>query len=283
MLLPFILQARRKFLFSIIADNSLYLVRLVTTIIFALTGYFSLNNSLWAFVIGGIAGIIIGLLFIKPDFLKTKPEISIYKNFFKFSGWIAVNRIISAISGRLDIQMLIVLAGSLSTGLYSIPSRLSGFIIVLTSSFSSVLAPRLAGFKDFEKEKKYIIKASLALIPIIFGLIVWILIAKPFILILFGYKYIDSVPVFQALALSMIPFVLTAPSVSAIIYSLKKTVYIGAFSFFQIIAIFVLNYYLIPIYGVFGPVITYAITNSILALYTWAIVVRHYWFSKRLS
>jgi O-antigen/teichoic acid export membrane protein len=173
--------------------------------------------------------------------------------------------------------MLAFFAGATATGFYSIPSRLASFIIVLTSSFAAVLAPRLAGFGDEEKEKAYILKSTLALLPIVAGVVFWILIAKPFILILFGEKYLPSVPVFQALAAAQIPFLVTAPAVAAIIYSMKKTVFIGAFSFFQIVAVFLLNYIFIPRYGPIGPTITFGITNTILALYTWFIVIRHYW------
>ena len=173
--------------------------------------------------------------------------------------------------------MLAFFAGATATGFYSIPSRLASFIVVLTSSFSAVLAPRLAGFGNKESEKTYIVKSTLALLPIIAGIILWIIIAKPFMVILFGEKYLPSVPVFQALAASMIPFVFTAPSVTAIIYAMKKTVYIGTFSFFQIVAIFLLNFIFIPKYGPIGPTITFGITNTILAIYTWVIVIRHYW------
>lgn len=280
MIFPSILQAKKKFLASIIADNSLYLVRLVVALIFMYLFGITINNSLFSFVVGGLVGAIIGFLFIGSNFIKTKPKLITYKKLLKFSGWIGVNRIISAVSGRLDVQMLTIMAGATATGLYSIPSRLSGFVVVLTSSFSGVLAPRLAGFNDKEKEKEYIKKATLALIPIIAGLILWIIIAKPFITILFGNKYLESVPIFQALTIAMIPFVFTAPSVSAIIYSIKKTIFIGVYSFFQLAAIFLLNFYFIPRFGVYGPTITFGITNMTLALYTWVIVIRHYWVNK---
>ena len=172
------------------------------------------------------------------------------------------------------------MAGALATGFYSIPSRLATFLVVLSSSFSSVLAPRLASFGDKDLERVYILKSTLALIPITVGVIVWILMAEPFILLLFGAKYLPSVPVFQALAASMIPFLFTVPSVTAIIYAMKKTVYIGAFSFFQLAAIFLLNFYFIPKYGPIGPTITFGITNTILAIYTWVVVIRHYWVKK---
>lgn len=280
MLLPFILQARKKFISSVISDNSLYLSRLAFTFGFMLLARITIENALLAFVLGGIVGTLVGIYLIKPNFLKSRPERQIYKKLIRFSGWIGVNRIISSISGRLDIQMLAILAGATATGLYSIPSRLAGFVTVLTSSLSGVLAPRLAGFGNKEEEKKYILKATLALFPIIIILIFWIIIAKPFILILFGNNYLDSVPVFRALVAAMIPFVFTAPSVTAIIYAMKKNIYIGAFSFFQLAAIFLLNLVFIPKYDTIGPTITFGITNTILAIYTWVIVIKHYWFEK---
>jgi len=280
MIFPFILQAKKRFVSSIISDNSLYLTRLIFTFGFMFLAKVTIENSLFSFIIGGVVGTIVSVFLIRPDFLKSKPEKEIYTKIIKFSGWIGVNRIISSISGRLDIQMLAILAGSTATGLYSIPSRLAGFVVVLTSSLSGVLAPRLAGFGNKEEEKKYIIKATLALLPIVAGLIFWIIIAEPFILILFGENYFDSIPVFRALIAAMIPFIFTAPSVSAIIYAMKKNVYIGLYSFFQIAAIFLLNLFFIPKYGPLGPTLTFGITNTILAIYTWVIVIRYYWGKK---
>lgn len=274
---PYILQAKKKFFESVIIDNAFYIARLLFVLGFYLIGGLTMSKAFWAFGAGFIVEGILILFYIKGDFLRSKPQKNEYKNLIKFSGWIGVNRIISSISGRLDIQMLAAMAGAMATGLYSIPSRLASFISVLAGSFSAVLAPRLASFGNKENEKTYIKKSLLALLPITGGIILWILAAKPFILILFGQKYIDSVPVFQALAASQIPFLFTAPSVSAIIYSMKKTIYIGAYSFFQVAAIFLLNLFFIPKFGVFGPTITLGVTNTILAIYTWTIVIRHYW------
>lgn len=274
---PSILQAKKKFLHSTILDNAFYLARLLFALAFFVIGGLTMSKAFWAFGAGFVVEGILVLVYLKTDFLRSRPRKDEYKNLLKFSGWIGVNRIISSVSGRLDVQMLAAMAGAVATGLYSIPSRLSSFIVVLSASFSSVLAPRLAGFGDREREKSYLIKSLLALIPITFGIVFWIIIAKPFILLLFGTKYLASVPVFQALAAAQIPFLFTVPSVTAIIYSMKKTVYIGAYSFFQIAIIFLLNFILIPKYGPFGPTITFAISNTILALYTWFIVIKHYW------
>jgi O-antigen/teichoic acid export membrane protein len=277
---PYILQARKKFLHSVIYDNAYYVGRLLFAFIFYLVGMLTIEKAFWAFGAGFVVTIIFTFIYIKTDFMKSKPTKETYVNLLKFSGWIGVNRLISSVSGRIDIQMLAAMAGAMATGLYSIPSRLASFIIVLSGSFSSVLATRLASFGDREKEKKYILKSTLALLPITAGIVLWIIIAKPFMLILFGEKYLPAVPVFQALAAAQIPFLFTSPAVSAIIYAMKKTVYIGVLSFFQLAAIFALNYYLIPKYGVFGPTITFGITNTLLAIYVWFQVIRYYWIKK---
>lgn len=276
-LLPYLLQARKMFFKSVLIDIAISLPKVIIPFLFIKFGVLSLNKTFLAYVVSlAIAGVV-GFIFTGVKFLSAKPKKQIYLDLAKFSGWLGVNRIVSSISGKLDVQMLAAMAGAVVTGLYAIPSRLASFISVLASSYSSVLAPRFAGFGDKEKEKKYLIKSCIPLIPIVFGLIFWIIIADPFITILFGDKYRDSVPVFQALTLAMLPFMFTVPSVTAIIYGMKKTKYIGWFSFFQISAIFSVNLIFIPIYGPYGPTLAFGLVNTVLALYTWIIVIKYYW------
>ena len=161
-------------------------------------------------------------------------------------------------------------------GQYSIASRLSSFVIVLSSSLGSVLSTRFARFNNKEEEKKYLIKSSLFILPIIFGVIIWILIAKPFVLILFGEKYYESIIIFKYLLFSMIPFVIATPAVTAIVHSMRKPIYIGVFSFIQVVMIFIFNVYFINLFNGIGPAIAFLITNSILAIYSWVIVFRYY-------
>jgi len=277
-LFPSILQAQRRFFQSVITDLSLAGGRVLLAFSFFIFGGLTLTKAFASFVGSTLFVVIVGFAFLGTGFLFVRVSKDIYSNLLRFSGWLGVNRIISSISGRLDIQMLAAMAGATVTGFYSISSRLAFFIVLLTSSFSNVLAPRLASFGNKEKERKYIKKASLAVLPVIAGVIFWIIIAKPFITILFGQKYLSAVPVFRALAVSMIPFLITAPAVPAIIYAMKKPVYIGVFSFFQIAAIFSINLILIPKIGAFAPTVAFGFVNTILAIYTWAIVIRHYWF-----
>jgi O-antigen/teichoic acid export membrane protein len=278
---PFVFQAQKRFKESVVIELSLGVARVIFVAIFALGGL-TIYTSLGAYALSAAVAIVVIFLIMGFGFLKAKPDRKIYGKLLRFSGWIGVNRIISSISGRLDVQMLANMAGATATGFYSIPQRLSFFIGVLASSYISVLSPRLAAFNDREKEKRYILKASLGLIPIVAGIIVWIIIANPFIAFLFGERYLPAVPIFRMLAISMIPFMLTPPAVAAIIYAIKKPIYIGTFSFFQIAAIFLLNLLFIPRYGAMGPTFTFLIVHTILAAYTWGIVIKYYWIDRKI-
>ena len=277
---PYILQAKKKFFQSILVGNVFYIVRLLFALAFYLVGGLTISKAYWAFGAGFLIEVILIFFFVKIKFMYSRPQNEEYKKLLKFSGWMGVSRVTSSVSGRLDIQMLASMVGAIATGLYSIPARLSSFISILSGSFSSVLAPRLAGFGNKGNERKYILKSLLATIPIVVGVVVWIIVAKPFILILFGEKYLASVPIFQALALVQIPFLFSTPSTSAIIYSMKKTIYIGIFSSFQLIVILVLNFILIPKFGVYGPIISIGVANIVLVIYSWWIVIKHYWIDK---
>jgi len=271
-----VLQAYKRFVGSVTIDISYSLTRVVLIFLFGLSGL-TLFKSLGAFAFAGVVPLIIIAFIYGYGFLKTRPTAKIYKELLGFSGWLGVNRVLSSVSGRADVQMLAALSGAIVTGYYSIASRLALFIVVLASSFGAVISPRLAAFNNKEKEKVFILKSTLALVAVSFGIILWVILARPFITVLFGIKYLESVNVFKALALSMIPFLFTAPSVSAIIYSIKKPKYIGLFSIFQTVLIIALNYFLIPKFGAFGPTITFGVVNTLLLIYSWVIVYRYYW------
>lgn len=274
---PCVLQARKHFLKSALIEVFLPVVRLVLLFVLFWMGLLTVTSTLVAFSVSAFITLLFSFLIVGFDFLKEKPKIEIYKNLVKFSGWLGVNKVVSSVSGRLDVQMLAYLAGATSTGLYSIPARLSTFVIVLAGSLSSVFATRFASFSSKEKEKVYLKKTTLAILPVVCGIIFWIIIAKPFILILFGEKYLPAVGVFQALTTAMIPFLISVPAANAIIYAMKKPIFIGIYSIFQTILIFVLNLIFIPKFNAYGPTITFGIAYTIAATYVWVIVIKHYW------
>lgn len=273
---PYAMMAYKKFWPSVVLDWSLGIPRILFflgLIIFLPT---NLNTALLAYGLSTILPIIYGFSVTGIKFLRSKTTKSDYIELIKFSGWLGVNRVVSSISGRLDVTMLANLTNAVIVGEYSIASRLSSFVIVLSSSLGSVLSTRFARFNDKEKEKEYLIKSTMFTVPIVLGVILWVIIAKPFVLLLFGEKYFESIKILQYLLVSLIPFILSTPAVTAIVHSIRKPIYIGVFSFVQVGMIFVFNLYFTNLYGGLGPAFAFLISNTILAIYSLVIVYNHY-------
>lgn len=273
---PYAMMAYKKFWQSVILDWSLGIPRILYFLVLITFLPSNLDTALLAYGLSTVLPIIYGFSVTGIKFLRSKAASSDYFDLIKFSGWLGVNRIISSISGRLDVTMLANLTNAVVVGEYSIASRLSSFVIVLSSSLGSVLSTRFAGFNDKEKERNYLIKSTLFTIPLILGVIAWVIVAKPFVLVLFGDKYFESIKILQYLLVSMIPFIIATPAVTAIIHSMRKPIYIGIFSFVQIAIIFIFNIYFTKLYSGIGPAVAFLITNTILAIYSWVIVVRYY-------
>jgi len=272
--IPAILTAKKKFFRSAFVDVSYALGRVIFVVPF-LIGGLTLIESFKAFALAGVGSLLVISLVYGYRFLKATSPSKVYKELLVFSGWLGVNKVISSIASRADVQMLALLATATSIGYYSIAIKLAFFISFLAASFSAVIAPRLSSFNNKEAEFTYIKKALLAMIPFCFGIIFWAIVARPFIAV-FGEQYLPAVGVFRVLLLSMIPFLLTAPSVSAIIYSIKRPKYIGYFSIFQLVSVLLLNFILIPRYGAYGPAITMGIINVMLLIYSWVITLNYY-------
>ena len=276
---PYAMMAYKKFWQSVVLDWSLGIPRIIIFLGLASIYSSNLNIALASYGLSTVLPIFYGFGVIGVKFLKSKTTNKDYIDLAKFSGWLGVNRIISSISGRLDIQMLANLTTASLVGYYSIASRLSSFVIVLASSMGSVLSTRFASFNDKEKERKYLIKSTLFTLPIIAGVILWVIVAKPFVLILFGDRYFESIKILQYSLLSLIPFILATPAVTAIVHAMRKPIYIGVFSFPQLALIFSLNLYFIDKYGAIGATFSFLITYTIMAMYSWFIAYRYY-FSK---
>ncbi len=277
---PYAMMAYKKFWQSITLDWSLGIPRILIFLSLATLIPANLNLALMSYGLSTILPIIFGFSVIGLKFLNARNTSQDYVDLIKFSGWLGVNRVISSISGRLDVTMLANLTNAIVVGEYSIASRLSSFVIVLSSSLGSVLSTRFARFNNKVEEKKYLIKSTLFTIPIVLGVILWIVIAKPFVLILFGENYFGSIKILQYLLVSLIPFIISTPAVTAIVHSMRKPIYIGTFSFVQVIMIFIFNLYFTNSFEGLGPAIAFLISNTVLAIYAFIIVYRHYFILK---
>jgi PST family polysaccharide transporter len=209
---------------------------------------------------------------------RTRPELrkgwqKIVKHMAPFSLWMALGKIVNTVNSRVDVLLLIQLTGAYETGIYSAANRLAFGVPMILGSFARVLAPKFASLKD--RELKVYFKKSVGLsLLIAIGLLVGIIIS-PLVISLFGVKYSQSTPILRWLFLAFIPFVLSTPSVNVLIYGFQKPNILTLMGLIQLPFIFALNLYLIPVIGVYGPVLTLGLVNLSTMMVTYYFALRN--------
>lgn len=280
-IVTFSLQGYQKFLQSAISSTSFSMIRvLFILLVISLKIEYSVTLAMFFSAVAPIVGVAIGLNFLKFSFRESHPSLSTYRSLLSFSGWVGINKLASSIAGRVDVQILLLLAGPAITGIYSVASRIASFYAVIITSFSAVVAPKLASGKPLRQLRPLLLKSILAQIGLISIMIFGIFISKPFILLLFGSKAEESITPFQGLTLANIPFIASSLSIIIIIYNLKKPKIIGLLSLFQAAIMIAGNILLIPRLGTLGPIITLGLANTVVLIVTSMVVFSH-WKSQR--
>lgn len=268
------LQAKQKFpqaaFYS--AAGGAFRVLLILPLFFM--SIISVENLIWTQVLSFLLLGVLGIYFIKLDFLKLKRTAGDVIRLITFAVYLGIARGLTAISSKLDVIMIIALTNSVEAGVYSIASRVISVYPVLAGSFSSVLAPKFASIKNKQELNLFLKKVILATMLLITTIILLIVIAQPFLVILFTQKAYPAVASFRLLLISMIFFVASIPAVSLSIYYLRKPQILTINSIIQLAIVVIGNFILIPKLGGSGAAISlmlaFAITfatTSLLSLY----------------
>lgn len=247
------LSAREKFKLASLATLMIAVTRLTFLLPLIYFASVSLFTVVWAQIISFIISAIIAFFLINPEFIFEKRNKGDIKRLFRFASFLGIARSLTTVSGRLDVLMLMAFTNSIETGIYSTAGRVVSLYPLFTTSFLSVIGPRVSTLNDYSSIKRYLLKIIFGTLGLIASIIIFIMIAKPFMLILFGDKSIGAVPVLRLLLISMIFFTGSIPAVALAIYYLKKPFILTVNSVLQLITVIVGNLIFIPEFGRIGP------------------------------
>ena len=187
---------------------------------------------------------------------------------FKFSKWIALSRAFSVTISRIDIILLNILSGSFQTGIYSAAARIALLFALLVSSLSSVVAPRFSAFRKNEEMLGYLKKVAAMIGGISVLMLFTVVIADPLVPWVFGDEYLPAIPVFRALAIAMIPFLLNVVTTQPLIYYFNKPQIFARITILQVIIIVSLDLLLIPRFQAIAPAISMGVSNLVVLVIT---------------
>jgi len=258
-----VFNAEKKFLRSSFTQGFDSVVKLAIVSVLFFRGNLNIEMALLANVVSCFLSVVYGLgnelRNIRPIF----PRAQISK-IFHFAKWIALSRTFSVMISRIDVLLLNLLSGGYQAGIFSAASRIALLFALLVSSIGSVIAPRFSAFSQKEDIKRYLKKVSLMVGGVSLVMIFSVIIADPLVRTVFGEKYLASIPVFRALTIAMIPFLLSVITSQPLIYSFNQPRFLSYMTIIQVVIIVVLDLMLIPRFQAMAPTISLGIANTVV-------------------
>ena len=271
-----ILQGQQRFLFGVMTESSVYLLKTLATIILLLSGKLNLVSVLIIFSLTSFAGLILGLLFVRPRFLMAKTDLSLFKTLFGFGIWVALARISNAVSGKIDTLMLVRFVETAEVGFYAAAQKMTFIFPVMVTGVTAVLQPKFASFRTPSEAKSFTLKSTL-LVSLLFIPVVVLFIIAPWITVwIYGQVYQPAVYIFRWLLVSSSFFVATTVPIIIILYYLGKSRFFAAISILQVVLIFLGNLILIPRLGVIAPAISLAFSYGIVFIMSSLFVYKNF-------
>ena len=274
-----VFRAINKIFFSEIYRN---IIRYFLFFIGVLILYFTHNSQylVEVFLLNFVVLSIISTVVLMVTFSDKKHErdtIITYKNILFKSGPMAVSAASFLLMQSMDVLMLTKLTNYETVAYYGAALKLTMIIAIVLASVNSVIAPQISEHyfsKKINLLKQNIKKGTRLIFVVTFPLIIGLALLPTFVLSFFGNDYISAK---NALLVLLIGQVINTFCGSVGIY-LNMT---GKQKVFQLILVtalllnVILNYILIPIYGMVGAAIA---TSSSMIL--WNIVAVIYVYKK---
>lgn len=249
-----VFNAKEQFNINFILLTFYSYPKLILLVIILLFFKLNLNLITLVFVISPLIASMAGLYFLDLDFLRVKGFYPL-KKILNFSLYLAANKLFVALFSRLDILMLSILSTTYEAGLYSAASRVAFIYPLIGGSIGTILGPKVSKLNP-QESMNFTKKVLIVFIGLIFSLLAMIPFSPYIINYVFGPTYSNSITVLQLLLISNIPFLIAIPINNLLTYTFKRPGILAFSSLVQLVIILIANYFLIPLYGKYGPAIS---------------------------
>jgi len=274
----------KKMKYSVYID---YFLKKGVTLAVALIAIF-LGYGLLGVIFGYVSAFIISFLFgfyllnkkLCPIFKKIPKAISTHKKLMSFSIPLMFALFLWSLLGHIDSLLLGFLSTPVELGIYNAAFPTATLLMIVLTSIELIFMPvtsELLAKKRFAELgtlfrviSKWIFFVSLPLF------LLMALFSDMILEVLFGMQYVPGAMALSILAVGYFIACSLGPN-NAILLSLEKTKLILVNNFFVLCIDIVLNWYLIPVYGIAGAAVATAVSIALLKLLNLAEV---YYYTK---
>jgi len=245
--------------------------KLIAIVCFLVAGYGVIGAAVgWILAVAGMS--ILSFYFLEkkvfPIFSGTVKSISMDKELYYFSFPLIFVGILGMITGWTDTFMLGYFCTSSEVGIYNAALPTSKLLGVVLSPIGMIFGPVIVGLyaKDRINElRRTYSSVTKWIFSLVFpGFLLMVLFSERILIILFGGAYVSGSTALGILAFGVLITAMVGPA-SLVITAYGRTKIIMWCSFFGALVNVLLNFFLIPVYGINGAAIA---TGFSLALTT---------------
>lgn len=176
-----------------------------------------------------------------------------------YSFWIALWSFAAIFSGRVEQIVLSSLMGLEAVAIFAAASQFMQVYSLGAQAVSTVLSPKASAVRSARELSSLMYRSFRPLIALSFALIPFIVLSSRLIPFVFRTSYAEAMPVYIILSVGYIGFMLNAPF-SLAISAYNKTSFYAVLGAFQITSSILLNYLLIPLFGVVGAALAFTLS-----------------------
>jgi lipopolysaccharide exporter len=229
-------------------------------------------RSYWAFVVGSMAGALVGVLAsFRLSGYRPRLGLSEWRSLFDFSKWVLVYQLVGAVSSKIDVFLLGRLSTTEQLGLYTVSQEVAGAASTeIAMPVGRAVMPGLATLNDnmVAFRELYVSALSMTLLVALPAALGVSVLSQQIADLLLGAKWTEAGPVIGLLAFFGIARVFGSMSMSAYIASGRVAV-MSKLSFVNLItrsAAIGGGFYLGGFWGLVWGVLTAAGVNTLISL-----------------
>lgn len=265
------LQASQKFLANSVVQSLKGLLRFVIVIALYFAGVRDVYSYLFVYIFIPWILFLFSYKYLPGGFRAAKVDDEVkqkmHSQLAKFSFWLTIWSLSAILASRVDQIMLSNLMGLKNVAIYAMAFQFVYVYSLALQSITAVLLPKINSLRTNEELLIFVKRIFKWIVPLVILLAGAIYFSQYVIDFIFGYKYVDSIPVYMFLSYSMLISFIAIPT-SLIITTFNKTQFVAYSGFLQLIINVVLNLLFIPRFGVIGAAYTFALGAVIASLYS---------------
>lgn len=256
----------KKFNFLFIAHPLLVLfLTLLTIVLFSFDIYMAMY--IYTFVNLIIFSIVVSDFIIRKK-ITAKIKINLQKKLFKLGIKIHISSLATFAASKVDLLMINYFLGAKLAGLYFLAYAILSFLFLIPQSIQHILYKVVADLSHEDDYKMVFFMTRISTLLLVVATVALVVIGEPLILLFGGNEFMDSYSVLVFLS----PFVLFSGIPMILTTLWHKNGYFKYNNYNSIIGlllVILLNYFLIPKYGLEGAIISTNIVFFVGLLLHW--------------